>query len=475
MSTESLLQFLNGFVEDLDVPELSQKKRQQYNLETHTFSYKEQTFLDEMLGDLASRKIILTQKRRDEIGRLAGIFSNDLYTKIKEIDTANRNKSIQRFKGSKTNFVFVFTTDVATGVKQTSYSGGADDNFDKIKQAYGDAYRRFFFGVKNTFEKKSAGRKKFNQAYKFRDDLEDVQSKGKMGHAGHAEGKGVVETMTREFFDKHAKTVFNKKNPQEKLTEEQLLKDLETLGIDISFMRDTMGLVQEISLIGAKGNIKAGQIIRQKLADAEKRMKQLIANPKLIDEMANDLEGSDSFGEIVRKKAVKKIKQELVKSKIATIKFENDSIKHSKKKLSKKGRMSGKSKGRVGGAIAVGGLASLKQGKRAQSRNSGSLIHLMALLNAKLPQTVAKNMGPPRLENRTGKFASSTRVVDVQQTPKGFPSIGYTYEKNPYSVFESTSGTRFASTNRDPRDLIDLSIREIAQEMAIGRFYTRRV
>ena len=66
-------------------------------------------------------------------------------------------------------------------------------------------------------------------------------------------------------------------------------------------------------------------------------------------------------------------------------------------------------------------------------------------------------------------------MTDIQQTPRGFPSIGYTYEKDPYSVFESTSGTRFASTERDPRSLIDLSIREIAQQMAIGRFYTRRV
>ena len=84
-------------------------------------------------------------------------------------------------------------------------------------------------------------------------------------------------------------------------------------------------------------------------------------------------------------------------------------------------------------------------------------------------------MGSPRLNMRTGRFAGSARVTDIQATPAGYPSIGYTYEKSPYSVFESTSGTRFASVERDPRGLIDLSIREIAQQMAIGRFYTRRV
>lgn len=113
--------------------------------------------------------------------------------------------------------------------------------------------------------------------------------------------------------------------------------------------------------------------------------------------------------------------------------------------------------------------------KRGKRKGTQSPSRLMALINAKLPQTVAANMGAPALENRTGRFASSPRVVDVTSTPQGFPSIGYTYQKNPYSVFEKTSGTRFASAERDPRDLIELSIREIAAQLTIGRFYTRRV
>ena len=104
-----------------------------------------------------------------------------------------------------------------------------------------------------------------------------------------------------------------------------------------------------------------------------------------------------------------------------------------------------------------------------------SPVRLIPLINAKLPETVAKNMGAPRLENRTGRFASSPSVLDAQTTEKGFVSFGYTYEKNPYSVFERTSGSRFADANRDPRDLIDLSIREIAQQLMAGRFYTRRL
>ena len=88
---------------------------------------------------------------------------------------------------------------------------------------------------------------------------------------------------------------------------------------------------------------------------------------------------------------------------------------------------------------------------------------------------VANNMGEPRLENRTGRFASSVRITDVVTTRKGFPSVGYTYERNPYQVYESTSGTRFSSIDRDPRTLIDKSIREIAATIIKGRLYTRRI
>ena len=82
-------------------------------------------------------------------------------------------------------------------------------------------------------------------------------------------------------------------------------------------------------------------------------------------------------------------------------------------------------------------------------------------------------MGDPRLNNRTGRFADSVKVTDITKTAQGFPSIGYTYQRDPYETFET--GNRLGSTDRDPRRLIDMSIREIAIKMNIGRFYTRRV
>ena len=116
----------------------------------------------------------------------------------------------------------------------------------------------------------------------------------------------------------------------------------------------------------------------------------------------------------------------------------------------------------------------VKNAKTARNTSpSAKPLQLLGVLNQQLPSTVAKNMGDPALNYRTGRFASSVTVTDIATTAQGFPSIGYTYRKNPYQTFEK--GFAQGSPDRDPRKLIDRSIREIAAQFAIGRFYTRRV
>jgi hypothetical protein len=116
-----------------------------------------------------------------------------------------------------------------------------------------------------------------------------------------------------------------------------------------------------------------------------------------------------------------------------------------------------------------------KQPRIAASSTSAASVPFQALIgifNEQLPQVVAKNMGEPRLNFRTGRLANSVRVTDAIATRRGFPSFGYTYMKSPYQTFEP--GFRQGSPDRDPRKLIDASMREIAAQYAIGRFYTRR-
>ena len=112
---------------------------------------------------------------------------------------------------------------------------------------------------------------------------------------------------------------------------------------------------------------------------------------------------------------------------------------------------------------------------RRKSSTGANWSSLIAIINAKLPERVAKNMGAPGLVYRTGRLADSSKVVNIQTTKEGYPSIVFDYQRDPYDVFDRTKGASPWNTPaRDPRALVDKSVREIVQEMAIGRFYTRR-
>ena len=143
---------------------------------------------------------------------------------------------------------------------------------------------------------------------------------------------------------------------------------------------------------------------------------------------------------------------------------------HTKTKVSNKGTVS-----KASVALSAKKLKTAKKREKAKSSAASQPLELLGLLNQKLPETVRKNMKEPSLVNRSGRFAESVKVTEIAQTPQGFPSIGYTYQRNPYQVFEEGSRGEWSNGDRDPRDLIDKSIRELAAQFAIGRFYTRRV
>lgn len=109
-------------------------------------------------------------------------------------------------------------------------------------------------------------------------------------------------------------------------------------------------------------------------------------------------------------------------------------------------------------------------------KSTVDLTALLPILNSRIQDTVRSNMRYPSLQNRSGRFASSVRITDIVTTRQGFPSIGFTYQKNPYQIFEFPGGDpNRATKERDPRTIIDKSIREIAAELMQARFYTRRV
>ncbi|WP_396190631.1 hypothetical protein, partial [Flavobacterium sp.] len=116
------------------------------------------------------------------------------------------------------------------------------------------------------------------------------------------------------------------------------------------------------------------------------------------------------------------------------------------------------------------GLIDVPEGSIQRNWNS-----LLPLINSKLTPAVIANMKFPSLVNRTGRFAQSAEVVRIEETREGFPSFVFNYERDPYDVFDKTLGREPWNTPmRDPRALVDKSVRDIVREMAIGRFYTRR-
>jgi hypothetical protein len=102
-------------------------------------------------------------------------------------------------------------------------------------------------------------------------------------------------------------------------------------------------------------------------------------------------------------------------------------------------------------------------------------LSLLPIINSKLTPRVIANMRSPSLVNRTGTFAQSAKVTNIETTREGFPSFVFDYERDPYDVFDRTKGrSPWNTPERDPRALVDKSVREIVREMAISRFYTRR-
>lgn len=126
-----------------------------------------------------------------------------------------------------------------------------------------------------------------------------------------------------------------------------------------------------------------------------------------------------------------------------------------------------------------GAKSTTSRGKRGPRRSNAqtpqtSVLNLRNLLNDVINEAVGLNMISPRLRYRTGRFANSVEITNIIQGRKGGLTIDYTYQKDPYQTFEV--GGRQGSQERDPRDLIGTSIREVAQQLVGKKFIrTRRV
>ena len=192
----------------------------------------------------------------------------------------------------------------------------------------------------------------------------------------------------------------------------------------------------------------------------------------LVGQKLGDLEGSVSPREDYRREAVSEVLNKFKTVKKAKIKRKTaQPVKKTKRYRPRKE----KGKNISSSKVVAAQIAKDKRKSRQENAGGVNSMQMLGILNEKLPETVRQNMKDPGLINRTGRFANSVRITEMGTTPKGFPSIGYTYDRDNYGQYETSSGSRFSDPNRDPRVVIDRSIREIAAGLAIGRFFTRRV
>lgn len=110
--------------------------------------------------------------------------------------------------------------------------------------------------------------------------------------------------------------------------------------------------------------------------------------------------------------------------------------------------------------------------KRSNFEAPPEFISLITALNSKIEAKVISNMGKPSLVNRTGRFASSVRLTRLVNE-NGNLIVRYQYQNSPYQVFENSvlgAAPWNLVPERDPRTIIEKSIRQLMQEQAIKKF-----
>lgn len=436
--------------------------RKELNKEPQTFVFHKTSLLNETVKQLSKgHGINLTTSQKKRLKELVDNAADELHKDLEKI----AGRRLKR-PGGRTTLHFDKHTDVPIPSfynKFLPYSA-----FTRVKFAYRGAMNNYFTNMQNFLRDETQ-----HDVVRNKSNKKEKKSIMHFFDAGHEEGAGVFE----KFLDSRTVKIMSEMDKTvDTFSEKELNKlqeDLKKHKIDLSLQKlDDKDMII-IKIESSSENRSRGQ-------KSGLRSKKLRSQVKafLTREDLSDLEGSDSLKERKNKKVrkvttdpFKKLANKNVKVIADDLKEKKSSKKPVKSSVSPKVK-SKRTRTRTRTRVSV-------NTKRRRSNKPASpasdMLKMIGLINKELPATVRKNMVAPRLQNQTGRFADSVKVTEIIQTPQGFPSVGYTYQRRPYEVFEEGSSGNWANGDRDPRTLIDGSIREIAAKMAIGRFYTRRV
>lgn len=470
MSAQSLKRYLEELHNDLMRNKAGPYRQIVANKRNHRFRFSATNLQKQTLLEIKLRDANVPISSADEtfILELAKTMEAAVETKLKQI--AARSGEDSRLSKNQHGLSFRFTSNTDTGLVNEWTT--PDDVFDKVRQAYSPALQVYFDNLQDYlktqyFTNPETGRQK-SKAIRTTSGKSVLQAKGKFNNAGHVGDQGVFESLMKDLSNNVIARGFHVVDDGgNKLSQNDLRKDLKKLGIDITLIRKSDTDEHIIVIEAATDNKKRGAQVRR---DMLQQLENAIAKLEKSGKDLPNLKGSDSIVEKNRKKLINKTISPFSDIKGVSTKTEDLKDNSSSGSVSKKIKPGTSKTKKIQKNVSV--KTKRVAGSRAVKAKT-SMTHLIGIFNKELPRVVGDNMEPPRLEYQTGRFASSVQVTDITQTPKGFPSIGYTYQKRPYQTFEP--GFRQGTPERDPRSLIDSSIREIAIKFALGRFYTRRL
>ena len=448
MSQKKLLNFLNKLDEELS------RSSEDYRTATTnrkftTFTYKSST-IRKVIRVLLSKASNLegpdSTAQVDQAVKALTPLLRTLTTNLKR----NFESLAARYKDGSITY-----TPIRGGLVVTATETKNRDNFNLVQRTYKKELDTFYEGFLEKLESDIIRPSNTSETGSV-----NVGTAGKAFNLEHMKGKSNIQDFMNDSVFNALQEVYG-----DTTVPPQLEKDLNNLGFT-----NLLKIVKNAE--NGKVEIFLGSQILNAIESKKEKALKVNLEKKLAEAIEKlggigKLEGSDSLEVGAKKKYTKTIMKPFKKVKGAKVTTEDTKIKEGSPSTLKK-KVS---------VTRVATARSLTKKKVVSSKAGGgsqvSNFKLLAAINTNLTKTIQKNMISPALNYRSGRFAESVRLTDISVTQRGFPSIGYTYQKFPYQTFEV--GGAQGTQARDPRKLIDRSIREVAAQLALGRFYTRRL
>lgn len=422
MAKQDLHKLVEAARKELEGSNKLLKVREQYNKEPHVYSVNFDNIEAEILQQIKRKKASLSPNQKTALDTI-------IYEYIKALHNTFK------FRSSKVFTYNVFGNDKSFYVVITS-EGSSSDIYAKIAEIRKDRLSTMRNKIVKLFPSvtKDATR-----------HLLEI---------GHMQGHGISEVRIQRALSR-----LNTVTP--KLPGTESIFNLVAKSFQYnngSTLKEFRMYVTDESIVGNTGLKSAGE------------NKMLVTARQILDEfLTNNVDwgsqkGSNSAVEIAISELLRTAKKGGAK-----VKGDTSNRKSSTSTVTSKAKIKGKAK--AAKPIKDTPIGDID----IPAQKSTNWLSLLPIINAKLAPRIMANMRSPALVNRTGTFANSAEVVNVEQTRDGFPSFVFNYERDPYDVFDRTKGrSPWNTPERDPRALVDKSLREIVREMAIGRFYTRR-